>query len=221
MSILYTFTLRRGFVALVAAATALVWLAGAGLIDPVGAAPQPTHYYFVRHAEIDKQNPDKPLNEKGKARARALAGYFDGVRVSFIYATHTDRTRDTVSPLAGARRLKVVQVPEPGTNINGTPVTNRTSGKIAIEPMVVALKGVPPGSAVVVAGNSGNLYAVMAGLGVPVSGEDAVCTDSPDTCVPCREKSCFPKKEFNAVWKVVAAGSDGGSARLVRSTYGD
>ena len=178
-----------------------------------------TTFYFVRHAEIDKKNADKPLNNKGKLRAKALVEYLKQIQVTHIYASHTDRARDTVTPLSNSLGLSIVQSPKPGSTINGEIINNRTKGKHAIKPLIATLSSVSKGSSVVVSANSGNLFGIMAGIGVPVVGEDAVCSSEPARCLPCKSKKCFPKKEFNNVW-IVKIDSNG-KANLAHSTYGD
>jgi hypothetical protein len=176
-----------------------------------------TKFHFIRHAEIDGSTPDKFLNEQGKQRAQALVEHFLDHNVSQIYATHTDRTFNTVAPLAKARTVSIQQVPGQGQIIAGKTVTNRSSGKIAIKPMIESLKLVEQGNTIIVSANSGNLFAIMSGIGVPVKG-DAVCSDS-DNCLPCKSKKCFPKKEFNNIWTVTV--SSDGKTSLQNSKYGD
>jgi hypothetical protein len=175
-----------------------------------------TKFYFIRHAEFDSSTPDKPLNEQGKRRAQSLVTHFQGLNISQIYATHTDRTLDTVAYLAKALNISIQQVPRQGQIVDGKPVTNLSSGKIAIKPMIETLKRVAQGSSVVVSANSGNLFAIMSGIGVPVKGE-AACID-PDNCLPCKTKKCFPTKEFDNIWTVTVS-SDGKSS-LQNSKYG-
>ena len=177
-----------------------------------------TTYHFIRHAEFNKKNKDKPLNDKGKKRAQALVQHFQDTRVTHVYATHTDRTTNTVAPLSESLGLSVVQVPKQGKTIKGKTVTNRSKGKIAIKPMIKALKKVSTGSNVVVSANSGNIFAIMKGLGVPVVG-DPVCTSQPKNCLPCKNKKCFPKKEFNNIWTVMVGSN--GKVSLQRSKYGN
>jgi hypothetical protein len=177
---------------------------------------QPTKFYFIRHAEIDSSTPDKPLNEQGKQRAKSLATYFQGRNILQIYTTHTDRTFDTVAPLAKALDIPIQQVPQQGQVIGGKAATNLSSGKIAIEPMIESLQQVRRGSSVIVAANSGNLFAIMSGIGVPVEGE-AACIDS-NNCLPCRTKKCFPGKEFDNIWTVTV--SSDGKVNLQNSKYG-
>ncbi len=177
-----------------------------------------TQLYFVRHAEIDMKNPDRPLIPKGNERAAALVKHLKGKNITHIYATHTDRTRDTVIPLAKERGLKVLQFPKPGSTVGEKEVTNRTKGKIAIKPMVNALMKVPDGSAVIVSANSGNLFAIMAGLGVRVGTKDMPCGDKDASCLLCKDKSCFPENEFHNIWLVTV--SDKGTT-MSKSQYGE
>lgn len=177
-----------------------------------------TKYYFLRHAEVDMKNPDKPLTDKGKKRAQALVQHFQNIKVTHVYATHTDRTYNTVVPLAKNRGLSVVQVPKQGETVANKTVTNLSKGKIAIKPMIKALKKVKAGSSVVVSANSGNIFAIMAGLGVPLVGGEA-CTSQSENCLPCKNKKCFPGKEFNNIW-IVAIGTNK-KVTLQRSKYGN
>lgn len=151
-------------------------------------------------------------------RAASLVNHFEEIKITHIYASHTDRTRDTVLPLANAQKLNVQQFPTPGSTIGEEIVTNRSKGKVVIKPLTEALKAVPEGSIVVVGGNSSNLYGVMTGLGVLVGTKDKPCTEQEISWLPCNDKSCFPTKEFHNIWKVTL--SDQG-ATLSKSQYGE
>jgi hypothetical protein len=205
-----TVLLRRG--ALVAAGALLAACAGPGPAPEV----RNTTVYFVRHAEPNFKDPDRPLNDKGRARAEKLVAHFAGTPITHLYASHTDRTRDTVMPLAKARGEPVKQFPPVGSDLDGKIVSNRTGGSVAIKPLISAVRSLPVGSTAVVAGNSGNLYPVIAGLGVRV---DASCTKQSNDCVPCAARKCFPRKEFDNVWKLTFTRE--GSPALSRTTYGD
>lgn len=174
-----------------------------------------TTYYLIRHAEINKKEPGKPLNAMGKQRANDLITHMQGTQLTHIYATHTNRTRDTAAPLAKDRGLRVIQYPEPGSTIKNEVVTNKTKGKFAIKPMTKALNNVAKGSTVLVSANSGNMYAIIAGLGVNVQKD---CSKKANSCIPCKTKKCFPKKQFNNIWKVVR--SNDGKVSMTRSNYG-
>jgi len=200
------------FGALFAAATLLGACAG------IGGAPEAekTTVYVLRHAEPNFKNPELPLTNQGRARAEKLVAFLAGIPIAHVYATHTDRTRDTVTPLARARGLQVKQFPPIGSELDGKIVGNRTSGAVAIKPLIAALKSLQAGSTAVVAGNSGNLYPVLAGIGAPVN---SACTAERSDCLPCATRKCFDGKRFNNVWKLTL-GRDG-QATLSRTTYGD
>ena len=195
-------------------ATAVLLGACAG----VGGAPEAetTTIYFLRHAEPNFKDPELPLNDKGRARAEKLVAHFASVPITHVYASHTDRTRDTVTPLAKARDVAVRQFPPISSELNGKIVGNRTGGTAAIKPLIAALKALPAGSTAVVAGNSGNLYPVLAGIGAPVN---PVCAADRSDCLPCATRKCFDGKKFNNVWKLTL--SRDGQATLSRTTYGD
>lgn len=202
--------LRLG--ALFATGTLLAACAGPG-IAPEG---QSTTVYFVRHADVNLKHPDRPLTAEGRARAEKLAAYFAGVPITHVYANHTDRTRDTLTPLAKARGMAVRQFPPPRSELDGKIVENRTAETAAIQPMVAALRALPAGATAVVAGNSSNVFPVMGGIGVRA---DATCAAERNDCLPCVTRDCFDAKSFNNVWKVVLRRD--GQVILSRTTYSD
>jgi len=161
-----------------------------------------TQIYFIRHAEVDLDSRDKPLTDEGKARAETLATHMAGTKLTHIYATHFDRNWDTVAPLSKAQGVEITQVPKR----DGDEVTNRSKGSIATRPMIDALNELPDGSLVLVTANSGNLFKIMAGVGVE-SGSDAM---------PCESKKCFPHDEFNNIWHVTKTAD---SVSLQKSQY--
>jgi len=125
-----------------------------------------------------------------------------------------NRTHDTVAPLAKVAGMSVEQFPVPGSVIKGETISNRTKGKFAIKPLIKALRNLPKGSSAIVAANSGNLYAIMAGLGVSLRES---CKNNTSGFLPCKGKKCFPKKQFNNIW-TVTLGDD--KASMTHSTYG-
>jgi phosphohistidine phosphatase SixA len=64
---------------------------------------------LVRHAEkaVDANEAGVPLSEAGHARAARLARMLAGAGITEIYATETDRARQTAEPLAKALGLAV------------------------------------------------------------------------------------------------------------------
>jgi len=160
--------------------------------------------YFLRHAEVDMSDPDKPLVSKGKARAEVLAEYFESKEITHIYVTNYHRTFDTAKPLSSRKGLKVIQIPKIGSKINGKEVTNRSKGNVAIKPVLQALNNLPDGSIAVVVANSGNLFPIMSKYGA--------------TQLPCGSKKCFPKKEFNNNW-IVNSSANGVTLRTDK--YGE
>ena len=60
----------------------------------------------VRHAEKVSET-DQRLSEAGRARAERLAAMLKDAGVTAIYATDTERAKDTAQPLADARKLTV------------------------------------------------------------------------------------------------------------------
>ena len=58
-------------------------------------------FYFIRHAEkdrIDPDNPDPELNQDGLDRAIKWAEVFDPIAIDVIYSTNYERTSMTAAP---------------------------------------------------------------------------------------------------------------------------
>ncbi|MBC5765599.1 hypothetical protein [Ramlibacter albus] len=90
--------------------------------------------------------------------------------------------------IAQVHALEIVQLPKPGSMLEGQPVTDQTSRRAPIEPIAHALLSLPPGSVALAALNSENIYAVLNRLGIPV---------------PCTDNSCYPRNEFDHLWHIV------------------
>lgn len=68
-----------------------------------------TTYFFIRHAEKLRTNPDDDnpsLNAAGMNRARNWATYFESTRIDKLYVTKYLRTKQTASPIAQQKLLK-------------------------------------------------------------------------------------------------------------------
>ncbi|HEX5468411.1 MAG TPA: histidine phosphatase family protein [Gaiellaceae bacterium] len=78
-----------------------------------------TTVYLARHGESDwnverrwQGHADRPLTERGREQARALAERLEGVELEAVYASDLRRAWETAQQVAGARGLEVVQLPE-------------------------------------------------------------------------------------------------------------
>ncbi len=74
-------------------------------------------YYFIRHAEKDRSDPediDPELNQKGLGRAMHWAEILNEVSLDAIYTTDYERTRMTAAPSAIKQEI-TEQYYDPGT----------------------------------------------------------------------------------------------------------
>ena len=176
---------------------------------------------FVRHAEdIDelvdpsytvipnnwnaaKTCYETVLNPLGKARATALADWFESTHITrtltHVVATHKIRTRQTVQPIAQAAGLGGDMDQAPGDGVINVPWwpgecdDGWTSSKSVIGPQTNYINALPLGSRVVLCSHSPALYPIMQAFGVDTSDPDMFPKDSTD-----------PKKVrgFNNLWAV-------------------
>ena len=77
-----------------------------------------TRVYLIRHGttewnreEIFRGRVDCGLNETGRAEARAVAAYFDGVNLEGIYTSPLARAAETAAAIAAGRGMEVVSDP--------------------------------------------------------------------------------------------------------------
>jgi broad specificity phosphatase PhoE len=120
-----------------------------------GATTEPTTIYVVRHAErASEEDRDSPLSDAGRARAEALANALEASGIETIYVTQYRRTRETVAPLAG--RL--------GLTIRTDTTTGGTDPARDLARRVLAAH---PGGAVLIAGHSNTVPAIVHALGGP------------------------------------------------------
>jgi hypothetical protein len=166
------------------------------------AQTQPISIFIVRHAEADTSQATVPLTAVGRQRAELLVHTLRGVKFTHIFASHTTRARQMVEGIASAHGLSVIQLPVPGSMLDGQPVTDQTSRRAPIEPIATALLKLPPGSVALAALNSENIFAILNRLGVPVAPAGQSCAPG-SMCVPCTDNSCYPRKEFDHLWHVV------------------
>lgn len=68
----------------------------------LGCSTEP-RIFIVRHAERSTEPPDNPhLSMEGQQRARDLEATLKGKKISRIYSTETNRTKETAQPLSQA-----------------------------------------------------------------------------------------------------------------------
>ncbi|NER13332.1 phosphoglycerate mutase [Leptobacterium flavescens] len=69
-----------------------------------------TTYYFIRHAEKDRTDPNNrnpTLTQDGLSRALKWAETFKNVRFDAVYSTNYERTKQTAAPTAHKNKLEV------------------------------------------------------------------------------------------------------------------
>jgi hypothetical protein len=128
-------------------------------------------------------------------------------------------SREAIEGVAAKNGLSVVQLPTPGSLLDGERVTDQTSQRAAIEPVAAALATVPPGSKALVGLNSENIFAVLNKLGVPVAGEGKSCTKG-SLCVRCTNNSCFPRDDFDRIWHLLRDPARNETVALFELRYG-
>ncbi len=115
-----------------------------------------TAIFLVRHAEkaTDANESSVPLSAAGRARAERLASVLANAGISGIYATETDRARQTAEPLARARKLEIhAYSPRNG------------EGKSAPRLVVDRIKKDAPTGTVLVVGHSNTVPEILTALG--------------------------------------------------------
>lgn len=202
--------------------------AGLGVLALVGvassaAAQEPlVQIYIVRHPEAELAPADPKaihLTDAGRQRASLLAPTLAGVRVTHLVASHTLRTRELLEGLAAERALPIVQLPTPGSVLNGQVVTDEVPRREAIAPVADALLALPAGSVAVAALNSDNIYAVLNRLGVPVAEAGRTCSVG-QMCVPCLNNTCYPGEVFDRLWYLVLRPGQPGPLVFAELRYG-
>ena len=84
----------------------LALLASALLAAQTPSAEPPTTVVIVRHAEkADDRDPDSPLSDAGRARARALVPQLAAFAPQALVVSQRRRTAETLAPLAAHLKL--------------------------------------------------------------------------------------------------------------------
>ena len=188
-----------------AAACLFVALLSGCAANPSAESPQSRaiSIFIVRHAETDSSQPNTlPLSAAGKQRAALLEPTVRGIKFTHLFATHTGRAREMLEATSASNGVPIVQLPAPGSMLDGRPVNDLTTRRAPIEPIADALLKLPPGSVALVALNSENIFAILNKLGVPVAPSGQKC-ERGSMCVPCTDNSCYPREEFNHLWHIV------------------
>ena len=107
--------------------------------------PAPPTWYVVRHA--DRDGGDDALTPAGFSRSDTLANLMEVLRVTHIYSTDTQRTRDTAAPTAAKLSLPVT--------LYGDHTKQWFDG----------LKATHPGDVVMIVGHSNTVDKIVEGLG--------------------------------------------------------
>lgn len=202
--------------------TALIFAVAAQflMVTQAFAQSQAVSIFIVRHAETDTTQPTLPLSTAGRQRAELLAPTLRGVKFTHLFSTHTTRARQMVEGISATTGIPVVQLPVPGSTLDGQPVNDQTSRRAPIEPMASALLKLPPGSVALVALNSENIFAILNKLGVPVVTAGQSCARG-SMCVPCTDNSCYPRTEFDHLWHLVRVSDRAEPVSFVELRYGE
>jgi broad specificity phosphatase PhoE len=83
----------------------------------IGEAPVVSTFYFIRHAEKDRTDPenaDPELNQDGLDRAIRWAEVFDAIPLDVVYSTNYERTSMTAAPTSVKKDIDIKYY-DPGT----------------------------------------------------------------------------------------------------------
>ncbi len=78
--------------------------------DTKNVEPIVSTFYFIRHAEKDRtdpENPDPELNQDGLNRAIRWAEIFDPIPMDVIYSTNYERTSMTAAPTSVKKNIDI------------------------------------------------------------------------------------------------------------------
>jgi len=112
--------------------------------------------FVVRHAEKISES-DQRLTDAGHERARRLAKLLGSSGIRAIYATDTERARDTAKPLSEALKIPITTYDVGKGMAKGAPDATE---------FAAGLRKDHPNDAVLVVGHSNTLPAILKALGV-------------------------------------------------------
>jgi broad specificity phosphatase PhoE len=145
--------------------------------------------FVVRHAEKISES-DERLTEAGHERARRLAKMLSAAGIRAIYATDTERAKDTAGPLAEALKLPINTYDVGAGMAKGAPDASELAAQLRRD---------HGSDAVLVVGHSNTLPAILKALG-------------------CKEEVAIAAQQYDDLL-VVVPGSSGGGPTLVRLKY--
>jgi broad specificity phosphatase PhoE len=144
--------------------------------------------FVVRHAEKVSES-DQRLTDAGRERARRLAKMLGGAGIRAIYATDTERAKDTARPLSDALKVPIRAYDVGKGMTNGAPDASE---------FAASLRKDHPSDAVLVVGHSNTLPAILKALGV-------------------QEEVTIAAEQYDDLFVVVPGGA--GAPTLIRLTY--
>jgi broad specificity phosphatase PhoE len=97
----------------------VVFLAGLILLLSGAPAAAQSTVFMIRHAERADAGgtmaDDPDLSEAGRARAESLAAWLKDAKITAIFTSEYQRTRQTAAPLAKTLGIDIIQVPSTDT----------------------------------------------------------------------------------------------------------
>ena len=170
------------------------------------------------------------LNAKGELRAELLKDLFQDAgitdRLTHAFSSHKIRTRQTIEMITADAGLTGDIDKNPDDGIQEFPITNPEGTADATEldpestspseaPVIEALLALPSGSVALVAGHSGTIYDIMAGIGLT----DVCLEETVETCSEARYPIDDSVKvaNFGDIWKVVL--QDGVAEFVFRANF--
>jgi broad specificity phosphatase PhoE len=104
---------------------------------------------LIRHADVPSgAGSDPALSAEGLTRARELRHVLRDAGIGAVFVTGFRRTQETAKPLAADLGITPTVIDD-------------------VEPLVAAIRGLPPGSRALVVGHTNTVPGVIAGLGGP------------------------------------------------------
>ena len=156
--------MKRSFSSIVAGA-----LLAFAIAVPAASSERPTTVLVVRHAErASEPKDDPPLDERGRARADALARVVSSSGVSVVVTSQYARTRETGAAVASKLALTPIVVPTAVNPATKEPTPDATR---ALVDEIAKHRG----TTVLVVGHSNTIPALLAALGGP---KDVVVGDT-------------------------------------------